>query len=148
MRYTQSQVRDLLGISVDAFRVWREAIPALAVHKGHAPTFTVGDIVALAALAALVRDFGIRVNSLSGPFDEMLRACRGMSWQSLRNSVLIVTSSTFFLVRQDHPQHHTSQEPAIYISCTPIVDHLQAALTSTEPYQPQGHLPLPPTAVG
>lgn len=147
MRYTQSQVRDLLGISVDAFRVWREAIPALAVHRGHAPTFTVGDIVALAALAALVRDFGIRVNSLSVPLDEMLRACRGMSWQSLRNSVLVIDSNAFFLATLDDPQQRISQEPTIYVSCTPIIDRLQAALIATEAYQSQGHLPLPPTAI-
>lgn len=148
MRYTQSQVRDLLAISVDAFRVWREAIPALDVHKGHAPTFTVGDIVALAVVADLVRQFGIRVNSLSGQFDEMFRTFRGMSWQSLRNSVLIIDANIFCLTNADHPRQHSLQKPVIYVSCEPIVDRLHVALIDTEEHQSQRHLPLPPTAVG
>lgn len=148
MRYTQSQVRDLLGISVDAFRVWRQAIPALGMHKGHAPTFTVGDIVALAALAFLVRDFGVRVNCLCSQFDEMFRSCRGKSWQSLRSSVMVFNGDAFRLENSVHLPQHPIARPVILVSCTPIVDSLRTALVATETNQSQGHLPLPPTAVG
>ncbi len=72
MRYTQSQIRELLSISVDAFRTWRDAIPALAQHKGHAPSFTPGDVVAMAIVAELVRDFGMRVGSVGDRFDQLL----------------------------------------------------------------------------
>lgn len=147
MRYTQSQVRDLLGITVDTFRVWREAIPALHQHKGHAPTFTPGDIVALAALSDLIGLFGIRVGFLSSQFNEMFLVCRGMSWQSLRDCVFLVHSNEFRLVNSTDPLLPLRQHPIVCVPCAPIIDRLQISLLATEVHQAQGHLSLPPTAV-
>ena len=148
MRYTQGQVRDLLGISIDTFRIWREAIPALHQHKGHAPTFTPGDIVALAALSDLIHVFGVRVGSLSSQFNEMFLTCRGMSWQSLRDCVLTVHSHEFHLVSYSTTNQQFFRERAmISIPCAPIIERLHNSLLVAELHQAQGHLSLPPTAL-
>ena len=148
MRYTQGQVRDLLDISVDAFRVWREAIPALAVHKGHGPTFTPGEIVALATLADVIQDFGVRVNSIRQQCDDMFLACRGMSWQSLKNCVVTINSDTFRLVIMDNPREPLWEQPMICVPCAPIVDRLQGALMASGEQLSQRQLRFPPTAAG
>lgn len=148
MRYTQGQVRDLLGISIDTFRVWRETIPALRQHKGHGPTFTPGDIVALAALSDLVRLFGVRVGTLSSLLNEMFLTCRGMSWQSLSDCVLTFQPNEFNLLTNSSVNQHLYRQQAILsMPCAPIIHRLHNSLSATESPHAQGHLSLPPTAI-
>ena len=148
MRYTQGQVRDLLGISIDTFRVWRETIPALRQHRGHGPTFTPGDIVALAALSDLVRLFGVRVGTLNSLLNDMFLTCRGMSWQSLSECVITFQSDEFNLLTSSSVNHHLYRQHAILsLPCAPIIQRLHNSLLATETHLAQGHLSLPPTAI-
>lgn len=146
MRYTQSQIRSLTSISVDDFKTWRKIIPALAGHKGHSPTFTPGDVVALAIVADLVRDFGIRVGTVADQFDRLFIACRGRSWLSLESCVVVVQVDGIRLVNADI--HRVPQErTTIAVPCAPIISRLQSALTTTEAEITQGYLHFPPTAI-
>jgi hypothetical protein len=72
MRYTQGQVRDLRDIPVETFRTWREMLPALGRHRGHGPTLTPGDIVSLAVIAEIVRDYGIKIGTVATRLSEIL----------------------------------------------------------------------------
>ncbi|CZT37323.1 hypothetical protein GA0004734_00042810 [Rhizobium sp. 9140] len=148
MRYTQSQIRELLSISVDAFRTWRDAIPALAAHKGHAPSFTPGDVVAMAIVAELVRDFGVRVGTVGGRFDQLIRECRGKSWLALETSVALIEADSIRLVDAGTHARPSPDASTLCVPCGPIVSRLQAALTATEADLAQGYLKFPPTAIG
>lgn len=147
MRYTQSQIRELLAISVDAFRTWRNAIPALALHKGHAPSFTPGDVVAMAIVAELVRDFGVRVGTVGDRFDQLFKACGGRSWLSLENCVALIEADNFRLVDASLPHLRSQDASTLCVPCAPIITRLRSALTATEVEQVQGHLQFPPTSV-
>ena len=147
MRYTQSQVRELLSISVDAFRTWRDAIPALAAHKGHAPSFTPGDVVAMAIVVELVRDFGVRVVAVGGRFDQLFRECRGKSWLALETCVVMIEADSIRLVDAGAPARMSPVASTLYVPCAPIVARLRVALTATEAEMAQGYLQFPPTAV-
>lgn len=147
MRYTQSQIRELLSISVDAFRTWRDAIPALALHKGHAPSFTPGDVVAMAIVAELVRDFGVRVGTVGDRFDQLFKECRGRSWLSLENCVALIDGESFRLVDVNLTRQRSPDASTLYIPCAPIIARLRSVLTATEVDQVQGHLQFPPTSV-
>lgn len=148
MRYTQGQIRELLSISVDAFRTWRDAIPALAAHKGHAPSFTPGDVVAMAIVGRLVSDFGVRVGTVGDRFDQLFRECRGKSWLSLENCTAIIEAEGIRLIDTSTPQRSAPDAPTICVPCAPIVSRLRSALTASEAEQVQGHLQFPPKAVG
>ena len=148
MRYTQSQIRELLSISVDALRTWRDAIPALAAHKGHAPSFTPGDVVAMAIVAELVRDFGARVGTVGGRFDQMFRACRGKSWLALETCVAMIEADSIRLVDDGAPPRPSPDASTLCVPCAPIVSRLRSALTATEAEMAQGYLQFPPTAIG
>lgn len=148
MRYTQSQVRDLLSISVDALRTWREAIPALAAHKGHAPSFTPGDVVALAILAQIIRDFGIRIGAVGSRFDQLFSECRGKSWLSLETCVALIEADKIRLVDAGAPPRPTPDASTLRVPCAPIISHLRSALTATETDLAQGYLQFPPTVIG
>lgn len=147
MRYTQSQIRELLSISVDALRTWRDAVPALAAHKGHAPSFTPGDVVAMAIMADLVRDFGVRVGSVAGRFDQLFRECHGMSWLALEPCVALIEADTVRLVDAGAPPHLSPDAATLCVPCAPIVSRLRSALTATEVETVQGYLQFPPTAI-
>lgn len=148
MRFTQSQIRELLSISVDALRTWRDAIPALAAHKGHAPSFTPGDVVAMAIVAELVRNFGVRVSSVGSRFDQLFRECHGKSWLSLETCVVLIEADRIRLVSASAPARPSPDASTLCVPCGPIVSRLQSALTATEADLAQGHLQLPPTAIG
>ncbi|MEI8395026.1 MAG: hypothetical protein WCF85_09845 [Rhodospirillaceae bacterium] len=148
MRYTQGQIRELLSISVDAFRAWRDAIPALAAHKGHAPSFTPGDVVAMAIVGELVRDFGVRVGTVGDRFDQLFRECRGKSWLSLENCVAIIEAGGIRLVDPMALHRQAPGASTICVPCAPIVSRLRSALTASEAEQVQGYLKFPPTVVG
>lgn len=147
MRYTQGQIRELLSISVDAFRTWRNAIPALAEHKGHAPSFTPGDVVAMAIVAELVRNFGVRVGTVGDRFDKLFKECRGRSWLSLENCVALIDDEDFRLVDVNLAGQRSPEASTLYIPCAPIIARLRSALTATEVDQVQGRLQFPPTSV-
>ena len=149
MRYTQGQVRDLLDLSVDGFRTWRELIPALAVHKGHGPTFTPGDVVVLAIIGELVKDYGVRVGLMADRFDRLFTGCRGQSWVSLETCVVVLARDA---IRVADASASTAllagAATGIVIHCAPIVARLRTALVASEVEQQQGFLQFPPTAVG
>jgi hypothetical protein len=148
MRYTQSQIRELLSISVDALRTWRDAIPALVAHKGHAPSFTPGDVVAMAILAELVKDFGVRVGTVGGRFDQLFRECRGKSWLALENCVAVIGADNIRLVDASAIARLSPDSATLCVPCAPIVSRLRAALTATEAETAQDYLQFPPTAIG
>lgn len=148
MRYTQSQIRDLLSISVDALRTWREAIPALAAHKGHAPSFTPGDVVAMAIVAELIRDFGVRVGTVGSRLDQLFRECRGKSWLSLETCVVLIEAENIRLLEAGTSQRPSPEVSTVCVPCGPIVSRLRLALTATDADLAQGFLQFPPTAVG
>ena len=148
MRFTQSQIRELLSISVDALRTWRDAIPALAAHKGHAPSFTPGDVVAMAIVAELVRDFGVRVGTVGGRFDQLFKECHGKTWLSLETSVALIEADSIRLVDAGTSTRPSLDTSTLCVPCGPIVSRLQSALTATEADLAQGYLQFPPTAIG
>jgi hypothetical protein len=147
MRFTQSQVRDLLSISVDDFRTWRGAVPALADHKGHAPSFTPGDVIALAIIAQLVRDFGVRVGTMSAQLETLVQICRGRSWVSLEACLVLIDSRQAQLFEGDAASLQSFDTSTAIIPCAPIVERLRWTLTTHEIDRPQGHLQFPPMGI-
>jgi hypothetical protein len=145
MRYTQSQIRNLLSISLDAFRAWRKVIPALSLHKGHAPSFTPGDVVALAIIAELVGDFGLRVGVAADRLEKLFGECRGKSWVSLENSIILIGTDDIFLIEGDVLSRKMIGSTMICMPCAPIIMRLRSALAATELEDAQGHLQFTPT---
>lgn len=147
MRYTQGQVRGLISISVDDFKTWRKVIPALAAHKGHGPTFTPGDVVALAIVAELVGDFGIRVGTIAARLDRLFTDCHGRSWLALESCLVLLKADEVQLTAAIAPQRELNEQSTIAIPCAPIVARLQSALTDSGSDTAQGYLHFPPTSL-
>lgn len=147
MRYTQGQIRELLGIPVETFRTWRDAVPALAQHRGHGPTFTPGEVVALAVVAELVRDYGIRVGAMSSRLIQLFEHCRGLSWLALESCCVLIESESVNVVKLDDFGGSAPRRAMFVFPCAPIVARLRATLSAADPVSTQGHLQFPPTVV-
>lgn len=102
----------------------------------------------MAIVAELVRDFGVRVGTVGGRFDQLFRECRGMSWLSLETCVVLIEADSIRLVDAGMPARPSSDASTLCVPCGPIVSRLQSALTATESDRAQGYLQFPPTAIG
>jgi len=147
MLYTQSQVRVLLGVSVETFRHWREALPALRRHKGHGPTFTPGDVVALAIVSDLVRLFGVRISVLAPRMEDLFSACHGRSWLALETSTVLVGPKAIRIVSREKKDLADADALSLVIQFSPVVDRLRSKLHATEIDEPQTWLRFRPTVV-
>jgi hypothetical protein len=147
MRYTQGQVRDLLQVPVETLRRWRSGVPALAQHRGHGPTFSPGDVVALAIVSDLVNLYGLRVNSLSGRLDQLFDLCHGCSWLSLETCIILIMPDHVRLAPVAGHRLDEADGTILMIPVRPIVVRLRTKLVASEVDDPQARLSFPPTAV-
>lgn len=74
MLLTQAQVRQLVEISEETFRTWREVLPMLKRPKGK-PAFSLGDVLALRILRDMVNVLGMKISTV-GPYGpELFEIC-------------------------------------------------------------------------
>lgn len=147
MRYTQGQVRDLLQVPVETLRRWRSGVPALARHRGHGPTFSPGDVVALAIVSDLANLYGLRVNSLSDRLDQLFELCHGCSWLTLETCVILMMPDHIRLTPIAAQRLDEADGTILMIPVRPIVERLRAKLIASEVEEPQPRLSFPPTVL-
>jgi hypothetical protein len=147
MLYTQGQVRDLLDVPVETLRRWRDGLSALARHKGHGPTFSPGDVVALALTADLVNIYGIRVNTLAARLDELFELCHGCSWLTLESCVIVISADETRMMQADDPRRDVADGIVLSVPCRPVVQRLRTKLIAAEIHDPQTRLKFPPTSL-
>lgn len=131
---------------MDTLRAWRSVSPFLAARKGHAPTFTAGDLVALAAISDLVGPFGVRIGAVAEQVEAILIACHDQSWLALADCAIVIEKDGGRLTRLDASRSAASGA-AWVIPCRPLIAGLQATLHAAEA-EVQGRLQFPPVAVG
>lgn len=90
MYYTPGQLRDTVGLSKEAFRHWKRVVPAFASGRGHAPSFSPGDVLASAVLRRLTDTVGVRIGHLSEVVPSIFQVCNGASWEALQNKSLVI----------------------------------------------------------
>ena len=102
----------------------------------------------MAIVAELVRDFGVRVGTVGGRFDQLFKECHGKSWLSLETCVALIEADSIRLVDAGTSTRPSLDTSTLCVPCGPIVSRLQSALTATEADLAQGYLQFPPTAIG
>lgn len=147
MRFTQGQIRELLSIPVETFRTWRGAIQALTQHRGHGPTFTPGDVVAIAVIAELVRDYGVRISAVEDRMDKVVNACHDLSWLELDPCCIVVGRDFAKICILESLTLQNESDPILVVPCSPIIGRLRESLLAAEPENAQGHLQFPPAVI-
>ncbi len=90
MYYTPGQLRDTVGLSKEAFRHWKRVVPAFASGRGHAPSFSSGDVLASAILMRLTDTVGVRIGHLSEVAPAIFQVCNASSWEALQSKSLVI----------------------------------------------------------
>ena len=90
MYYTPGQLRCTVGLSKEAFRHWKRVVPAFANGRGHAPSFSSGDVLASAILRQLTDIIGVRIGHLSEIAPTIFQVCNASSWDALQNKNLVI----------------------------------------------------------
>lgn len=90
MFYTPGQLRDSVGLSKEAFRHWKRVVPALTKGRGHAPSFSPGDVLASTVLRRLTDAAGVRIGHLSDIAPAIFEVCNASSWDVLQHKCLVI----------------------------------------------------------
>ena len=93
MEYTPGQLRDLAGLSKEAYRHWKRVLPALSTGKKHAPCFSAGDVLATTVLCRITESCGARIGQLAGVASRIFDICNRTPWDVLANRILVLSLS-------------------------------------------------------
>jgi hypothetical protein len=147
MKLTPGQVREVLGLSQDAFKHWKKVLPPLIGRNGYRPCFTHGDLIAMALVKALTEDACVQVGALEIVSTSLFDQCSKQSWAALERTVLILELPR---IRVDFVPEQSNLQVAgigIVVPCGPIVSDLRARLLMDKGDVSQGNLRFPPTVI-
>src|ERR1700722_969490 len=147
MKLSPGQVREVLGLSQDAYRHWKAALPPLSGRNGYRPCFTHGDLLALALVKALTDDAGVRVGALHAIAAALFDYCGRHSWAELERSTVILELARVrvtFVSEQQFPQ---VDGIGLVVPCRRIILDLRERLLMDKEPIDQGNLHFSPTVV-
>lgn len=131
MHYTPGQLRDTVGLSKEAFRHWKRIVPAFANGRGHAPTFSSGDVLASAVLRRLTDTIGVRIGHLADVTPQIFQVCNSSSWESLRTKSLIIDLPKCSCVAVGDPELPVGELVVVCV-LAPLIEALQLELINSK----------------
>lgn len=147
MQYTQAQVRETVGLSLETYRHWKRVLPPVSVKGGRAACFSIGDLMAASIMHRLTETAGVRVGHLSDVSASIFEICNTLSWAALEGTTLLVDLERRTCSVERTPKAH--QDANLVLSCRldPILVQLRDALLRGKFDQTQAELRLPPVRV-
>ena len=133
--FTQGQLRETVGLSKEAFRHWKRVVPAFANGRGHAPSFSSGDVLASAILRRLTETVGVRIGHLSEVVSSIFQACNASSWDNLKGKSLIIDLGKGTCKVASKPIHLVG-ELVVICALAPIIEGLESDLLNSQPADP------------
>lgn len=147
MRYTPSQVRQVVGITQETLRHWRSALPSLAGLKGHAPVFRPGQLLGLAVVQALVENLGLSVGALKSVDRDIFEICSSPQWIRLARGYLLVRPADGSAKFLDKLTDGDMERVSIVLPLDRVVTALREALLEVTPEEAQQSIVFPPMDV-
>jgi hypothetical protein len=148
LKFTPGQFREILSLSQDTFRHWKQALGPLSERNGYRPCFDPGDLLAVAVIKALVDDGGLRISALSPLAEQLFEACNAASWVALERSVFRFELGVGRLTVASETHPPSVSGTAIYVQLRPILADLRERLLMGQDAARQQSLRFPPAAVG
>jgi hypothetical protein len=160
MRYTQAQIRDVLGVTVETIRHWRKVMQPLQERTGRSATFTFGDLLALGVIHRLTAGLDMAVSNLQPAALTLFTICNEVDWTRPDARFLVLTrrlgsvgegfeAPMIDLVdAASLGQAVDAQAVAAVIPLGQIVEQLRAHLVADPDHEVSQHpLPFPPLAL-
>ena len=147
VQYTQAQMRETVGLSLETYRHWRRVLPPLATKGGRAACFSVGDLMAASILHRLTETAGVRVGHLSDISTAIFNICNTSPWAALVSKMLFVDVEQRTCSLERALKSH--QDANLILSCRldPVLAQLRDGLLRGQSGQHQAELLLPPVRV-
>jgi hypothetical protein len=147
VQYTQAQVRETVGLSLETYRHWKRVLPPLATKGGRTACFSIGDLMAASIMHRLTETAGVRVGHLSDVSAAIFEICNTSPWAALVGTTLWVDLEQRTCSVERTPNPH--QDANLVLSCRldPILAQLRDALLRGRADQSQSELLLPPVRV-
>lgn len=143
IQFTQEQARTLAGVSPEAVRHWRKAIPYLSAKTGKAARYSFPELVGLAATNELVKTLGVHIAVVSGGVDALFRLLTNSNVASFQESVAVVTANHAALEKNVT----VCEQSALIVPLHPLVARIQQCILPALPNTAQAVLPFPPKIV-
>lgn len=144
MRYTPSQVRQVVGVSQETLRHWRSALPSLAGLRGHAPVFRPGQLLGLSIVKALVEELGISVSALRTAERDIFELCGSPQWARLACGYLLIRPAEGVARFVDRITDEDVSRASIVLPLDRIVSAVREALLEATPEEAQHTIGFPP----
>lgn len=147
MQYTQAQVRETVGLSLETYRHWKRVLPPLGTKGGRAACFSIGDLMAASVVHRLTETAGVRVGHLSDVAAAIFEICNTSHWAALVGTTLSIDLEQRTCSVERTLKSH--QDANLVLSCRldPILAQLRNALLRGQMDQSQAELLLPPVRV-
>jgi hypothetical protein len=147
MQLTPGQIREVLGLSLDAYRHWRTTLSPLSTHNGHRPCFSHGDLFAMALIQSLTEDAGIRIGALHAVAATLFQQCNAQPWAAFERAVLVLELPNVRVNFLPDTRSLRFSKIGIVVACSPIIADLRDRLLMSKEEPDQGNLKLAPTIV-
>jgi len=147
MKLTVGQLREVLRLSEDAFRHWKQVLPPMSGRNGYRPCFTFGDLLALAVVKELCDGSGVQVGALRPVVNALFAACNNSPWPKLESCLFVIRLERQELVTASELQSPRFEDVTLVVPCRPIIIKLRDRLLAEHQPGVQGLLMFPPTAV-
>jgi hypothetical protein len=143
MQFSQAQLRNTIGISVETFRHWKRVLPPFSGRK----KYTRGDLVAAGVLRHLTDRCGVRAGYLPEISKTIVEVCNTDAWASLQGKTLVidVQNKTCALIKS--ARAFPFQNVVVVCPLESIMAQIQEELSREEPTVVQHHLRFPPIAI-
>lgn len=125
LQYTPGQLRSTVGLSKETFRHWKRVLPAFASGRGHAPSYSPGDVLASAILRRVTETCGIRIGYLTDVATKIFEICNQTSWDVLENDILIVDLPRQNCVILHNPADISVKNTVLVCPLGPVIAELQ-----------------------
>lgn len=103
MHFSQAQILELTGMTLERLRHWKKGMPDLERHKGRRPSFSLDELIALAVMNQLTNELGVTAAHLA-PHSAAIFAIFAEDPFALEpGAVLRVTKDEVALVRSPVP---------------------------------------------
>lgn len=146
MRFSQAQVLRFAGLTKEALRHWKTALPPIAGRDARSADYTIGELMTLSALAEATQSVGVAVSAIT-PFAEQLFKLVEEDLAAARvPSPVALTGSDVVRLEREHAlgqQDPFSATAVLVISFDRVCNRLRDEFSLPQRRQPTRQLELP-----
>jgi hypothetical protein len=130
IQFTQDQVRTLTGVSSEAVRHWRKAVPYLSSKSGKVARFSFADVIGLAVTLDIVHSLGVHIGTISSGIDSLFRLLSRIGPAAFNSGTVLVTQADAMLYKGER-RSFTLAAPAVIVPLEPFVTKIQRQIMPT-----------------